>query len=263
MRPLIGIPCYALIRAETGRPIYASNRAYVHALESAGGVPILIPMIKDLNILTDLLTRLDGLLLPGGIDLHPSHYGEEVHPLTEEADLEHDEFEITLASWAFQEDIPVLGVCRGMQLINIALGGSLYQDIDDQYPDSIGHTHRNLPRAHLAHRISVDPGSRMEKILGTQEVWVNSLHHQAIKEPGKGVRITGHAPDGIPELLEVIGYRFVMAAQCHPEEIYSKEEPAFARLFSAFVRASSSPMAEVIVAEYSVSSREVSVSAGQ
>ncbi len=262
MSSLIGIPCHALIRAETGRPIYANNRAYVHAVESAGGVPILIPMINDLNILTALLTRLDGLLLPGGIDLHPNHYGEEVHPLTEEADLELDEFEITLASWALQEDIPVLGVCRGMQLINIALGGSLYQDIDEQYTDSIGHTHRNLPRTHLAHRISVDPGSRMEKILGTREVLVNSLHHQAIKEPGKGVRVTGRAPDGIPELLEVTGYRFVMAAQCHPEEIYSIE-PAFARLFSAFVQASSSLLAEEVVAEYSVSSREVSVGAGQ
>jgi putative glutamine amidotransferase len=262
MSSLIGIPCHALIRAETGRPIYANNRAYVHAVESAGGLPILIPMVNDLNILTALLTRLDGLLLPGGIDLHPNRYGEEVHPLTEEADLELDEFEITLASWAFQEDIPVLGVCRGMQLINIALGGSLYQDIDEQYPDSIGHTHRNLPRTHLAHRISVDPGSRMEKILGTQAVWVNSLHHQAIKKPGVGVRITGHAPDGIPELLEVTGYRFVLAVQCHPEEIYSIE-PAFARLFSAFVQASSSPLAEEIVAEYSVSSREVSVGAGQ
>jgi len=262
MSSLIGIPCHALIRAETGRPIYANNRAYVHAVESAGGLPILIPMVNDLNILTALLTRLDGLLLPGGIDLHPNRYGEEVHPLTEEADLELDEFEITLASWAFQEDIPVLGVCRGMQLINIALGGSLYQDIDEQYPDSIGHTHRNLPRTHLAHRISVDPGSRMEKILGTQAVWVNSLHHQAIKEPGKGVRITGRASDGIPELLEVTGYRFVMAAQCHPEEIYSIE-PAFARLFSAFVQASSSPLAEENVAGYSVTSREVSVGAGQ
>jgi putative glutamine amidotransferase len=262
MRPLIGIPCHAIIRAETGRPIYANNRAYVHAVESAGGVPILIPRINDLNILTALLARLHGLVLPGGIDLHPDRYGEEVHPLTEEADLELDEFEISLASWAFQEDIPVLGVCRGMQLINVTLGGSLYQDIDDQYPESIGHTHRNLPRTHLAHRITVDPGSRMEIILGTQEVWVNSLHHQAIKEPGKGVRITGRAPDGIPELLEVTGYRFVLAAQSHPEEIYSIE-PAFARLFSAFVQASSSRMNQEIVAEYSVSSSEVSIGASQ
>src|SRR5260370_16447853 len=206
MRPLIGIPCYALIRVETGRPIYAGNRAYVHAVESAGGVPILIPMINDLNILTALLTRLDGLLLPGGIDVHPSRYGEEVHPLTEEADLERDEFEIALVSWAFQEDMPVLGVCRGMQLINVVLGGSLYQDIDDQYPDSIGHTHRNLPRTHLAHRISVDPSSRMEKILATQVVWVYSLNHQTINVLGKSVPLSSPAPHVFPALLQISTY---------------------------------------------------------
>lgn len=262
MRPLIGIPCHALIRAETGRPIYANNRAYVHAVESAGGLPILIPMISDLTILTALLSRLDGLLLSGGIDLHPSRYGEVVHPLTEEADLELDEFEITLATWALQQDIPVLGICRGMQVINIVLGGTLFQDIDDQYPDSIAHSHRDWSRAHLAHRIIVEPGSRMETILGANEVMVNSLHHQGIKEPGKGVRITGRAPDGIPELLEVTGYRFVMAAQGHPEEIYSIE-PAFKRLFAAFVQASSTRRDEEIGAEYSVSRLEVTIGTGQ
>ena len=262
MRPLIGIPCHALIRAETGRPIYGNNRAYVHAVGSVGGLPILIPMINDHNILTALLPRLDGLLLPGGIDLHPSRYGEEVHPLTEVADLELDEFEITLASWAFQQDIPVLGVCRGMQLINVVLGGTLFQDIDDQYTDSIAHSHRDWSRAHLAHHIIVEPGSRMDTILGTREVMVNSLHHQAIKEPGKGVRVTGHAPDGVPELIEVSGYRFVMAAQSHPEEIYSLE-PAFQRLFAAFVQASSARMNEEIVPKYSIAGREVSVGAGQ
>lgn len=262
MRPLIGIPCHALIRTETGRPIYANNRTYVHAVESVGGVPILMPMISDLPILADLCARLDGLLLTGGVDIDPSCFNEEAHPLTEVADPELDEFEIALAIRAFQEDLPVLGICRGMQLINVVLGGSLYQDIDQQCPGNIGHTHRNLPRTHLVHPISVDPGSRMEKILGTQEVWVNSLHHQAIKEPGTGVRITGRAADGIPELLEVPGYRFVLAAQCHPEEIYAIE-PAFARLFSAFVQASGSEIDEEIVADYSVSSHEVSVGAGQ
>lgn len=262
MHPLIGIPCHAIIRAETGRPIYANNRAYVHAVESAGGVPILIPMLNDRNTLNALLSHLDGLLLPGGIDLHPGHYGEEVHPLTEQADLELDTFEMTLASWALEEDLPVLGVCRGMQLINIVLGGSLYQDISDQYTGSIAHSHRHLPRTHLAHHITTEPGSRMEKILGTREVHVNSLHHQAIKDPGKGVCITGRAEDGIPELLEVSGHRFVMAAQSHPEEIYTME-PAFARLFSAFVRASSSLPDEEIIAEYSASSHEVAVGAGQ
>ena len=262
MRPLIGIPCHALIRAETGRPIYANNRTYVHAVECAGGLPILIPMVNDRNILAALLSRLDGLLLSGGIDMHPSRYGEEVHPLTEEADLELDEFEITLATWALQQDIPVLGICRGMQLINIVLGGTLYQDIDDQYPDSIAHSHRDWSRAHLAHQIVVEPGSLMETIMGAREVQVNSLHHQAIKEPGKGVCITGRAPDGVPELLEVTGYRFVMAAQGHPEEIYSIE-PAFKRLFAAFVQASSIRRGEEIVTEYSTSRGELTVGAGQ
>lgn len=254
MRPLIGIPCHALIRAETGRPIYANNRAYVHAVESAGGLPILIPLIKDLTTLTALLSRLDGLLLTGGIDVHPSRFGEEVHPLTEEADPELDEFEINLTCRALQQDMPVLGICRGMQLLNIVLGGTLYQDIDLMYPDNVVHSHRDWPRTHFAHHISVEPGSRMEKILGTRDVKVNSLHHQAIKEPGKGVLITGRAPDGIPELLEVIGYRFVMAVQAHPEEIYAIE-PAFGRLFAAFVQASSARVDEELVAEYSVARR--------
>ncbi|HXX77973.1 MAG TPA: gamma-glutamyl-gamma-aminobutyrate hydrolase family protein [Ktedonobacteraceae bacterium] len=258
MRPLIGIPCHALIRAETGRPIYANNRSYVHAVESGGGIPVLIPMLKDLTMLTALLSRLDGLLLPGGIDLHPSHYDEEVHPLTEDADQELDEFEINLASLALQQDMPVLGICRGMQLLNIVLGGTLIQDIDLMYPDNVIHSHRDWPRTHFAHKISVEPGSRMEKILGTSEVRVNSLHHQAIKELGKGVRITGRSPDGIPELLEVSGYRFVMAVQGHPEEIYTIE-PAFKRLFAAFVEASCPRMAEEGANDYSLTRSEVPV----
>jgi len=263
MRPLIGIPCHAIIRAETGRPIYANNRAYVHAVEHAGGVPALMPLLNDLKIFEALLERLDGLLLPGGIDVHPQRYGEAVHQLTEEADLQLDEFEMNLASWALQEDIPVLGVCRGMQLINIVLGGSLYQDISAQYPNSIQHSHRNLPRTHLSHRIMVEPGSRMEKILGRQEVWVNSLHHQAIKTPGKGVWISGQADDGVAELIEVPGYRFVMAAQSHPEEIYTIE-PAFARLFSAFVQACDSIGDEGTETEYiAPPNREMAVGAGQ
>ncbi len=258
MRPLIGIPCRAFIRAETGRPVYANNRSYVHAVESGGGLPVLIPWIDDLTTLSALLSRLDGLLLPGGIDVHPSRYGEEVHPLTEEADPELDEFEITLARWALQQDIPVLGICRGMQLLNIVLGGTLMQDIDLMYPENVIHSHRDWPRTHFAHKIIVESDSRMEKILGAVEVRVNSLHHQAIKEPGRGVRITGRAPDGIPELVEVSGYRFVMAAQGHPEEIYSIE-PAFKRLFAAFIEASSSHVEEESASEYSLVRSEVTV----
>ncbi len=236
MRPLIGIPCHTGFRQGTGRPIYCNNRAYVYALEHAGGVPILIPLLDDLSALDTLLPRLDGLLLPGGYDLQPHLYGEEPHPLLGEVDPQIDELELALVRWALQEDLPTLGACRGIQLINVALGGSLYQDLGAQYLGSITHMNLDLPRNHLAHRIYVEPGSQMEAILGTRELRVNSLHHQAVKVPGKGVRISGRAEDGVAELIEVPGYRFMMAAQCHPEEIYTNE-PAFARLFSAFVKA--------------------------
>jgi len=236
MHPLIGIPCHSGFREGTHRPIYCNNQAYVHALEHAGGLPILIPLLNDLSALATLLPRLDGLLLPGGYDLQPHLYGEEPHPLLSEVDPQVDELELALARWALREDIPTLGCCRGMQVLNVALGGSLYQDIGDQHPGSIKHMHLDLPRNQVTHRIYIEAGSRMEANLGTRELWVNSLHHQAVKVPGKGVRITGHAEDGIPELLELPGYRFIMAAQGHPEEIYSSQPP-IARLFSAFVKA--------------------------
>ncbi len=262
MRPLIGIPCHASFRAETGRPIYGSNRSYVHALEAAGGVPVLIPILNDFTALDPLLARLDGLLLPGGVDVQPSRYGEEKHPLAEEADPQLDQFELSLTSWALKEDVPILGICRGMQVINVALGGSLYQDLSDQYPDCIRHSQRDLPRTHLSHHIIVEPGSQVESLLGTQELWVNSLHHQAVKAPGSGVHISGRASDGVAELLEVPGHRFVIAVQGHPEEIYTTVS-AFANLFSAFVQACSFLVDDEVAPESVASNHEVAVGTGQ
>src|SRR5579864_1602640 len=213
MRPLIGIPCHADYADGTKRPIYCNNRAYVHAIEHAGGVPILIPFLRDFRMLDTLLPRLDGLLLSGGIDIDPALYGEAPHPLCDQPDKELDEIELKLATWALQEDIPTLGVCRGMQVLNVALGGTLYQDIHALRPDSLHHSQREMPRDYLSHRVDVLAGSRMEQVLGTSSFMVNSLHHQAVKQPGKGVVISGRADDGIAELLEVPHCRFMLAAQ--------------------------------------------------
>lgn len=234
MRPVIGIPCQADFRAGSERPIYGNNRTYVHAVERAGGLPILIPMLTNPHDLEDLCPRLDGILFSGGIDLQPSLYGEQKIPETDELDPQLDTFEMTLANWALQEDIPILGICRGMQLLNVFLGGSLYQDITSQRPGSLEHRRRDLPRTELTHTVTVEEGSLMEKILGARQIWVNSLHHQSIKEPGKGVSITGRADDGVAELMEVHGHRFVLGVQGHPEEIYGTV-PVFAGLFRAFV----------------------------
>jgi putative glutamine amidotransferase len=236
MRPVIGVPCQADYRAGSKRPIYGNNRAYIHAVESAGGLPILIPMLNDLRELEELLPRLDGIVFSGGIDLQPSLYGEQPHPATEEVDARLDEFEMTLANWALQEDIPVLGVCRGMQLLNVLLGGTLYQDISDQYPDALPHCRRELPRTALTHTVTIEEGTLTQRVLGVRELPMNSLHHQAVKEPGKGVRISGRSPDGIAEFLEVTDRRFVLGIQGHPEELFDTV-PEYLHLFEAFVRA--------------------------
>ncbi len=240
MRPLIGIPCHAGIRAETERPIYYNNRTYIHAVESAGGVPILIPIFDDLDELYSLLPRLDGLLLSGGVDVDPSNYGEEPHPLLMDVTPKLDELELAMARWAFDKNIPTLGICRGMQVLNVALGGNLYQDLDALYPASLRHRNWDLPRNTIVHTVRIDAGSRMEQILGTCEIRVNSLHHQAVNKPGRGVNITGRAEDGVSELLEVPGHRFMLGTQCHPEEIYT-DIPTWARLFVAFVESCTKP----------------------
>ena len=130
-----------------------------------------------------------------------------------------------------------------MQLLNIVLGGTLYQDIAEQFSGTLNHCRRDLPRATLTHTVQIEAGSLVEKIMGTRQISVNSLHHQAVKDLGQGVRITGRSEDDLAEILELPGHRFVVAVQCHPEEIYT-EETAFDKLFRAFVCACSTLPAE-------------------
>lgn len=236
MRPLIGIPCYAGIHEGTHRPTYCNNRTYTHAVEAAGGVAVLIPLLNDLSMLEVLVERLDGLLFPGGKDIAPACYSEQPHALLGAVDPHQDEVELALAGLAIKWDLPTLGICRGMQLLNVALGGSLYQDIGAQVQDSLKHCYDDQPRSQIVHNVQIEPGSRMEHILGGGEVWTNSLHHQSVKQPGKGVVISGHAEDGIAELLEVPDHCFMVAVQGHPEEIYTQES-IWSRVFSAFIAA--------------------------
>ena len=258
MRPLIGVPSQADYREGSGRPIYGNNRTYIHAVEHAGGVPVLIPMLNDVSLLEALLVRLDGLLFSGGVDINPCFYHEEAHPHLGEVDHKLDELEMFLVQWALRERMPILGVCRGMQLLNVALGGSLYQDLNTQYPEGMEHCRRELPRNTLIHSIHIEEGSQMEKVLGTNEIWINSLHHQAVKDLGQGVHISGRAEDGVAELLEVAGYSFVMAIQGHPEELYTSET-ACEKLFVAFVEACGEYAREREVGETVKVSSEVGV----
>lgn len=236
MRPIIGIPCFAAERAGTRRPIYGNNQAYVRAVEQAGGAPVLIPLLENPDSIAAIRERLDGLLLTGGGDLAPALYGEERLPECGETEPERDAAEMDLTRWALDTGTPILGVCRGIQLLNVARGGTLYQDIVSQRPGSPRHDITEQPRTHRAHSVALLPDSRLAGILGTHEPVVNSLHHQAVKDPGEGVEIVGWSEDGIVEALELRDYPFVLAVQYHPEEL-APTDAASRRLFAAFVEA--------------------------
>lgn len=236
MRPLIGIPCFAAERAGTHRPIYGNNQSYVRAVEESGGVPLLIPPLADPASRTAIRAKLDGLLLTGGGDIDPRHYGAARIPECGEIEAERDEDELDTARWALDQEVPILGVCRGMQILNVLRGGTLYQDITTQRPDSPRHDHTQHPRTWRAHEITVNPASRLAGILGATRQIVNSLHHQAVDRIGEGIEIVAWSEDGIAEAMEIPGPPFAIAVQYHPEELFPDDEPS-RRLFAAFIQA--------------------------
>jgi putative glutamine amidotransferase len=237
MRPLVIVPCHTGLQEHTRRPIYYNNKAYIHAIERAGGVPVLIPILEEPEAsLQSLLPHMHGLLLSGGLDVDPCTYGQEHRAELGETHPALDRLELSLVHWAVKEGVPTLGICRGMQLINVALGGHLYQDLASEYPGSLRHDNWHWPRNKIAHQVHVEPGSRMQQVLRMSEVPANSLHHQAVSEPGEGVVISGRAEDGVAELLEMPAHPFMLAVQCHPEELVSSA-PVWSRLFEAFIEA--------------------------
>jgi putative glutamine amidotransferase len=248
MRPLIGIPCHTgnSFSHNREKPIMYSNTSYIQAIDYVGGIPVLIPALQDLHGLQALFPRLDGLLLPGGPDVDPRHYQQQPHELLGKTSASLDALELTLAHWAIQKGVPTLGICRGMQLLNVALGGDLYQDLGERCPDTWQqHCNWDQPRNDFIHRVAVKAGSRMEKILGQSVIAANSLHHQAVHKPGKGVVISGYSEDGVAELMEVSDHPFMLATQCHPEEVYL-DEPAWTRLFAALTDASTKRMMQQV-----------------
>jgi putative glutamine amidotransferase len=220
-----------------GRPKYAVNRAYIKALAAAGAAPVLIPPLEEAS-LRQVYARLDGLLLPGGEDVAPAHYGEEPLAGNLEVEEERDRLELTLARWSIQDDLPVLGICRGQQLLNVAMGGSLYQDLLLQKVTAVDHSGRDgRERSSPSHPVELDPDSRIAQLLDEVRFDVNSFHHQAVKEGARGLRISGRSPDGVIEAVESAGHRFLLAVQWHPEEM---EDPASSRLFRGLVGAARS-----------------------
>jgi putative glutamine amidotransferase len=234
MLPLIGITCGAL--ALEGRPpAFRLNQSYARAVALAGGVPVLIPSLGTSDGLRVLFDTLHGLLLPGGGDLDPATYKAERRPQTEPADPALDETELALARWALAEEKPVLGICRGQQCLNVAAGGTLVQDIPSEVPEALAHS-RPAERSSLVHTIAVEADSRLADLLGSTEVGVNSLHHQAVRDLAPGFIVAARATDGVVEAIERPDHRFAVAVQFHPEELIPGHA-ASERLLQRFVAA--------------------------
>jgi putative glutamine amidotransferase len=237
VKPLIGITTSSFTSPTTG---WEYNRAYVaciQAIADVGGLPVLIPTSVSDDVLRAIYDRVDGVLLPGGGDVDPEFYGALKHPKTGEADNQRDHVELQVASWALDEDLPLLGICRGHQVLGVALGGKLVQDIPSLVSSELAHDLANVkPRDHEAHSVEIDPSSRLARILGTTRVDVNSLHHQSLEAAPPGACVTAYAPDGVIEAMELPDKKFALSVQWHPEDMYRNDE-SMKRLFRAFVEA--------------------------
>ncbi|WP_195210570.1 gamma-glutamyl-gamma-aminobutyrate hydrolase family protein [Actinomarinicola tropica] len=213
------------------RPLQALDTSYLDAVARAGGVPVMLPPSPAAAV-PALLDRLDGVLLPGGGDVDPARYGEERHPETYGVDPARDDLEVAVVEGALARRLPLLAICRGLQVLNVTLGGSLLQHIDGEQGD----VHRDVERWDApGHAITFAAGSCVAEVLGTTELHVNSLHHQAVARPGTGVEVVGRDEHGVVESIAVDGHPEVLAVQWHPE-LLAGHEP-HSRLFDWLVEA--------------------------
>ena len=244
LRPVIGLATQT-VEATGERPAcWIMGQRYVRSLVAAGAVPWLVPLLSgDEAMLHEIYDRLDGVFLTGGVDMDPANYGEERHASCDRSDLARDWTEVTLVRWAVRDRKPLLGVCRGIQAINVACGGSLYQDITDQHPGAIKHDYFSdtgaFRRDYLAHPVRVAADSHLRRILETDQMQVNSMHHQGIKRLAPGLTASAFAPDGLIEAIEKSEGSYLVGVQWHPEELTEAHPPMY-RLFADFVAAAGS-----------------------
>lgn len=229
----------------TLHPLTSPDRAELDLLASqiaagvvtAGGAPVMIPPDLDAAMLYARFSELDGLILSGGGDVDPACYGMEPIPAIGGVDAQRDQTELLLARWALDEGKPLFGICRGLQLLNVACGGALYRDISE-HAGALQHAYYpNYPHDYLAHTVTITPGSRLATILGESTIAVNSLHHQACRTVAPALRPIAFAPDDIVEAVEIAEHPFALAVQWHPEAL--PQEQSSQALFGALVKASS------------------------
>ncbi len=238
--PLIGVTTSITVGKHPERAYL--NSAYLTAIQEAGGIPLPIPPQLEAHARDGIFARCDGFLLTGGGDLDPAIFNEPPHPTLYEVAPARDQLEIALVGSALEMRKPLLAVCRGIQVLNVALGGSLFQDVTSDTGTQIQHQQEKegKPRDEPTHPVKILAGSRLAQVLGATELFVNSMHHQAVKALGRGLAPVAFAPDMIVEGVEPedpAPDRFLLGVQWHPEEL-TRKDPTAHRLFSALVDAS-------------------------
>lgn len=241
MKPLIGITCsmglgiYSMTMENLPQEQHRMNDSYVKAVIQAGGVPVVIPAYEDLSLVKEVVDRLDGVLLSGGGDLDPALFSRRPNAHLGSVSPRRDAAEIAIAQYVIREtDKPLLGVCRGVQVMNVAMGGSLYIDLPDE--GKLAHSLSMYPRHHVSHEIDVTDNTRLANAMGAGRNQVNSFHHQAVRDLAEGFAVSASSvPDGVIEAVELPGERFVVGVQWHPEELTARPEAR--QLFKDFVAA--------------------------
>lgn len=231
--PLIGITASRTL-SNANLPLSAVNEAYVNAVQRAGGLPVLIPVGLTRDNLRHLRGALGGILLSGGGDIHPRRYQKQLDPQVSGVDEARDELELELVRLAAETTWPFLAICRGLQVVNVALGGSLYTHINGQLPGALRHDlYPDLPRDMIAHQVKVLPGTLLAQIVSRETLDVNSLHHQGIERVAANLEVSAVSPDGLVEAIQLKNHPFGLGVQWHPE--WLPGSPAHQAIFNAFV----------------------------
>jgi putative glutamine amidotransferase len=234
MKPVIGITTNQSKNAN-GQPTIMLMQSYVNAVRQAGGVPVLVPSLIAEDGWHTVYSRLDGILFSGGGDIGLEYSPGEPHPRIDDVDLARDSIELKMIQAAASDGKPFLGICRGCQVMNVALGGTLYTHIPDQLPNALDHDYPGNMRTILVHEVRIEEGTRIAEIFGEPIIRVNSLHHQGLKDIASSLRVTGYAPDGLVEAIELPDHPFGLAVQWHPEWLTDQEPTR--NLFQKFVEA--------------------------
>ena len=233
--PVIGITCSTLPPAASDEHRrHSIPEVYIDCVVQAGGLPLILPNIHASHV-PAYLDRIDGLVLSGGYDVDPETFGEHPHPELGIVDFTRDAFELALCHGVRARGIPTFPICRGLQILNVAYGGTLIQHIPAQVEEPICHAQRTIRRSSLGHTIDIVEGSHLHELAGTLRTRVNSYHHQAAREVGEGLVVSARAPDGVIEGLEDPSHPWLVSVQWHPER--RLEDPLSQALFRGLVEA--------------------------